>query len=62
MSMDADVEAAITAALNGTSPEQASEFRRRFRKLCENALVSNHNDSEVRRVLELVAVAADAEG
>lgn len=32
------------------------ELLRRFRRLCENALISNHNDSEVRRVLELVTV------
>lgn len=60
MSMDPDVEAALTSALDAMSPEQSAEFRRRFRKLCENALISNHNESEVRRVLELVTV--DAEG
>jgi uncharacterized protein (DUF2236 family) len=61
MSMDPDIEAALTVALDGMSPEQTDEFRRRFRKLCENALISNHADSEVRRVLELVTIEAEGE-
>lgn len=60
MSMDPDMMAALASALEGMSPEQSDEFRRRFTRLCENALISNHNDSEVRRVLQLIAV--DAEG
>lgn len=60
MSMDPDIEAALIVALDSMSPEQSEEFRRRFRKLCENALISNHADSEVRRVLELVTI--DTEG
>lgn len=61
MSMDPDIEAALTVALDGMSPEQTDEFRRRFRKLCENALISNHAYSEVRRVLELVTIEAEGE-
>lgn len=60
MSMDPDMMAALASALEGMSPVQSDEFRRRFTRLCENALTSNHNDSEVRRVLQLIAV--DAEG
>lgn len=56
MNLDADIEAALTQALDGMPLAQTEEFRRRFRRLCENALISNHNDSEVRRVLELVTV------
>ncbi|MBH0240006.1 bromodomain-containing protein [Methylobrevis albus] len=58
--MDPDIETALTVALDSMSPEPSEEFRRRFRKLCENALISNHAESEVRRVLELVTI--DTEG
>jgi hypothetical protein len=58
--MDPDMMAALESALDGMSPDQTDEFRRRFARLCENALISNHNDSEVRRVLQLITI--DAEG
>jgi len=61
MSMDPDIEAALSVALNSMLPGQSEEFQRRFRKLCENALVSNHADSEVRRVLELVTIETEGE-
>ncbi|MBW8298274.1 MAG: hypothetical protein K0M60_01580 [Hydrogenophaga sp.] len=54
--MDADLEAALEEAFAATAANQTEEFKRRFRRLVENALVSNHADSEVRRVLELVQV------
>jgi hypothetical protein len=57
MSMDPDLVVALEDAFNAVVPAQTEEFRRRFQKLVENALVSNHADSEVRRVLELVTIA-----
>lgn len=57
MSMDPDLVVALEDAVNAVVPAQTEEFRRRFMKLIENALVSNHADSEVRRVLELVTIA-----
>lgn len=57
--MDQDLQAALEDAYEAMSPKQSEEFRRRFRRLCENALISNNNDSEVRRVLELVVVDLD---
>lgn len=61
MKLDGDLAAALDEAFAKLKPKQSEEFRRRFRKLCENALVSNHAESEVRRVLELVDVDVDAE-
>ncbi|WP_339158937.1 hypothetical protein [Methylobacterium bullatum] len=60
--MDQDLQAALKDAYEAMSPAQSDEFRRRFRRLCENALISNNNDSEVRRVLELVVVDLDEDG
>ncbi|TBF36993.1 hypothetical protein ELG88_18090 [Rhizobium leguminosarum] len=54
--MDPDLIKAMDEAFEAVAPGQSEEFRRRFRKLVENALVSNHGDSEVRRVLELVEI------
>ena len=62
MTMDSDLEEALNDAFEHMSLPQSEEFRRRFRRLVENVLISNHNDSEVRRVLELVAVALEGEG
>lgn len=54
--MDPDLDAALEEAFAATAAEQSEEFKRRFRKLINNALISNHADGEVRRVLELVQV------
>lgn len=62
MKLGGDLGAALEEAFAVLIPPQGEEFRRRFKRLCENALVSNHADSEVRRVLELVVVDVDAEG
>ncbi len=56
MKLDADVQAALDDAFEGMKVEQNDEFRRRFKKLCENALIANQGEGEVRRVLDLIAV------
>ncbi len=58
MTLDPDLEQALDDAFDGMPTMQTDEFRRRFRRLVENALIANHNDSEVRRVLELATPAA----
>ncbi len=54
--MDPDLIIAMDEAFETVAPGQSEEFRRRFKKLVENALASNHGESEVRRVLELVEI------
>lgn len=54
MKLDADVHAALDEAFENMPAAQTEEFQRRFKRLCENALISNQADSEVRRVLELI--------
>lgn len=58
MTLDPDLEQALDDAFGGMPTMQTEEFRRRFRRLVENALIPNHNDNEVRRVLELATPAA----
>lgn len=56
MKLDPDMRAALEEAFLEMPVTQSAEFQRRFRKLCENALISNQAESEVRRVLELTVV------
>jgi hypothetical protein len=60
MKLDADLSAALEEAFGNMPVTQSAEFKRRFQKLCENALISNQVESEVRRVLELT-IADDGE-
>lgn len=62
MTMDTDLESALTEAFSKMSPPQGEEFQRRFRRLVENALLANHTDSEVRRVLELIDIDIEGDG
>ena len=54
--MDPDLDAALEEAFAAAEIPQSEEFKRRFRRLVENAFISNHSESEVRRVLELVEI------
>lgn len=56
MRLDSDLNEALDEALGRMPTQQSDEFRRRFRKLCENAFVANQGDAEIRRVLELVTL------
>jgi hypothetical protein len=60
MKLDTDLAAALEEAFANMPVKQSAEFKRRFQKLCENALISNQVESEVRRVLELT-IADDGE-
>lgn len=58
------VDAAITEALDAelaNRPDQSKEFERRFRTLIELVLTGNYQDSDVRRVMELLNVKIEAE-
>jgi hypothetical protein len=50
-----ELEAAITETL-ASATDQTPEFRRRLRKLIENAAVGNLADDDVRGVIELATV------
>jgi hypothetical protein len=50
-----ELEAAITETL-ASAIDQTPEFRRRLRKLIENAAVGNLADDDVRGVIELATV------
>lgn len=54
MKLDADVRAALDEAFENMPIPQSAEFQRRFKRLCENALISDQAEGEVRRVLELI--------
>jgi hypothetical protein len=56
MALDPALDSALDDALAAVATPQSEEFRRRFRRLVENALIANHTDAEVRRVLELATV------
>jgi hypothetical protein len=61
MKLDADVRAALEDAFENMPVPQSEEFQRRFRKLCENALIANQAESEVRRVIDLLVVETEEE-
>lgn len=54
-SLHPDLESALSETL-ASADDQSSEFKRRLRKLIENATVANLADSDVREVIELVSV------
>lgn len=62
LSLDPDLEAALDGAFERLSPPQSEQFQRRFRQLVENALIANHDDADVRRVLELISVDLEGDG
>lgn len=55
-----DVAEAIDETL-ATAVEQTSEFKRRLRRLIENAVTGNLTDNDVREVIELATVDEPAE-
>ena len=55
-----DLDGALREVL-GSADDQTAEFKRRLRKLIENATTSNLGDDDVREVIELAAVASDPE-
>lgn len=50
-----DLDSAVVEAL-AAAVDQSPEFKRRLRKLIENATASNLGDDDVREVIELVTV------
>ena len=54
--LDSALEDVLTHA-NG----QSTEFKRRLRKLIENATISNLGDDDVREIIELAAVNPELE-
>lgn len=55
-----DLDSAVAEALAGAA-DQTEEFKRRLRRLVENATTSNLPDADVRDVIELTTVAIEAE-
>ena len=53
-----DIDPAITEALEATlaATSQSEDFKKRFRTLVSLVLTSNYQDSDVRRVMEALAV------
>ncbi|WP_434390302.1 CxC ATPase DNA modification system associated small protein [Melittangium boletus] len=52
--LHADINASIEEELSEI--DQPAEFKRRFRKLLENVVTGNLNDTDVRQVVELLTV------
>jgi hypothetical protein len=50
-----DLDSAVVEAL-AAAVDQSAEFKRRLRKLIENATTANLGDDDVREVIELVKV------
>lgn len=59
--LHADLDTALTETL-AAATDQTPEFRRRLRKLIENATLSNLGDDDVREVIELATVDTSSEG
>ena len=55
-----DLESALAETLASTD-DQTAEFKRRLRKLIENATIANLGDNDVREVIELASVEAVVE-
>ena len=55
-----DLDSAIASTLAG-APDQTEEFKRRLRRLIENATTSNLADDDVRDVIQLATVDEGAE-
>lgn len=60
-SVYSDLAAAMDETLEAAS-DQTVEFKRRLRRLVENAVIGNLVDDDVREVIELVAVTDVEEG
>lgn len=58
--MHPDLDSAVVEAL-AAAVDQSNEFKRRLRKLIENATTSNLGDDDVREVIELAKVDDDLE-
>jgi hypothetical protein len=52
--LHADITASIDEEL--AELDQSAEFKRRFRKLLENVVTGNLDDTDVRQVVELLTV------
>ncbi|HEX7894941.1 MAG TPA: hypothetical protein VF447_12170 [Terriglobales bacterium] len=52
-----DLDGALAETL-ASAGDQTAEFKRRLRKLVENATISNLADDDVREVIELATVEA----
>ncbi len=55
-----DLESALAETL-ASADDQTAEFKRRLRKLIENATIANLGDNDVREVIELASVEAVVE-
>ena len=55
-----DLDSAVVEAL-ASAADQTDEFKRRLRRLVENAITSNLADDDVREVIELATVDETAE-
>lgn len=55
-----DLGSALEEAL-ALADDQTAEFKRRLRKLIENATTSNLGDDDVREVIELATVTSELE-
>lgn len=53
--LHSDLDSAVVEALDAAI-DQSPEFKRRLRKLIENATTSNLRDDDVREVIELATV------
>jgi len=55
-----EIEVAVSETL-ASADDQSREFKRRVRKLIENAMTGNLADDDVREVIELVTVEDELE-
>ncbi len=55
-----DLDSALGETL-ASADDQTAEFKRRLRKLVENATTSNLGDDDIREVIELVTIASELE-
>ncbi|WP_041545889.1 MULTISPECIES: hypothetical protein [Chelativorans] len=53
--LHSDLDTAVAEALSA-AVDQSAEFKRRLRKLIENATTSNLGDDDVREVIELATI------
>ncbi|MDK1389899.1 hypothetical protein QN224_31695 [Sinorhizobium sp. 8-89] len=58
--MHQDIETAVTEVL-ASATDQSDEFKRRLRKLVENATIGNLTDDDVREVIGLISVSLTEE-
>lgn len=55
-----DLETALEETL-ASADEQTSEFKRRLRRLIENATTGNLSDSDIQEVIELATISEELE-